>query len=161
MQCEICGRVFKEGGYKIRVEGSVVAACEGCSGSGEILGPAVEVKKKQYLPEQKPVGLDIDTGMEIADDYASLIHNARQKKGMKQEELAKAINEPVSTIHRLESGHFEPSIAMAKKIGRALNVWLFEKAAAEDGGTCTGAKIGKPHEPKELTLGDMVRIKKK
>ncbi len=47
--------------------------------------------------------------------------NARVKKGITQEQLAKKLGTKQSAIARLESGRANPSIAFLKKLAQALN----------------------------------------
>jgi uncharacterized protein (TIGR00270 family) len=77
------------------------------------------------------------------------------RRGLKQEDLAKIINEPTSLIHRLEIGRFEPSPEVVKKLEHALGVKLLHKS--ED----MGLPAQKGKEDGEVTLGDLVVIKKK
>ncbi|MDP7457542.1 MAG: helix-turn-helix domain-containing protein, partial [Candidatus Woesearchaeota archaeon] len=66
---------------------------------------------------------------------------------------AKKINEKVSLIHHIETGKTEPSIALAKKLERFLNISLvkqdeqipvhIEKSSSE-----------------AMTIGDMIKVKK-
>lgn len=55
--------------------------------------------------------------------------DARVKKGVTQEELAKRIGTKQSVISRLESGRANPSIAFLKKLAQALNSHLEIKFA--------------------------------
>lgn len=49
---------------------------------------------------------------------------ARMKKGVTQEDLAKKIGTKQSVISRLESGRANPSVAFLKKLAQALNSHL-------------------------------------
>lgn len=55
--------------------------------------------------------------------------DARVKKGVTQEELAKRIGTKQSVISRLESGRANPSVAFLKKLAQALNSHLEIKFA--------------------------------
>lgn len=52
------------------------------------------------------------------------IIEARRKKGVTQEDLAKKIGTKQSVISRLESGRANPSVAFLKKLAQALNSHL-------------------------------------
>mgnify|MGYP001593904977 CR=1 FL=1 len=52
------------------------------------------------------------------------IIEARRKKGVTQEEIAKRVGTKQSVISRLESGRANPSVAFLKKLARALNTNL-------------------------------------
>jgi len=49
---------------------------------------------------------------------------ARMKRGLSQEKLAKKIDTKQSVISRLESGRANPSVAFLKKLAQALNSHL-------------------------------------
>lgn len=49
---------------------------------------------------------------------------ARMKRGITQEKLAKKIGTKQSVISRLESGRANPSVAFLKKLAQALNTHL-------------------------------------
>jgi len=61
---------------------------------------------------------------DIAFDISEMIVNARIKKGMTQKELARKIGTKQSSIARLESGNFLPSIKFLQKIAKAFNTIL-------------------------------------
>jgi len=156
MQCEICGRHI-ERGKKVRVEGSVVITCDECSKCGEIIGlvSSHEVEKPSpKVEEKKEVVFELE-GEELVDNYPELIRKAREKRGMKQEELARLINEPASLIHRIEIGKMEPDPQMARKLQQRLNIRLLQKPEVTD------IQPVKTKIPEELTLGDLVVVRKK
>lgn len=59
----------------------------------------------------------------LQPEYAVInaIIQARRKKGITQEHLAKKIGTKQSAIARLESGRANPSVALLKKLAQALN----------------------------------------
>lgn len=157
MQCEICGRYVGKG-KRVRVEGSVVITCDGCSGYGEVIGEAERVEKKEVEVEAEPLRRDIRFEIESAglvDDYSRLIREARERKGMKQKDLAASINEPISLIHRIESGRLKPSNIITRKIQSKLGIKLFEESGN------SGDDEIKMDSHKELTLGDLVVVRKR
>lgn len=156
MQCEICEK-YIEKGKNVRVEGSVVITCDECSKYGEVIGTvsSKEVKKTPPKVEEKEeVTFELE-GEGLVDNYSELIRKTREKKGVKQEELARLINEPASLIHRIEIGKMEPSPQIARKLQKKLGVKLLEESGVMDV-QAVKAKISE-----ELTLGDLVVVKKK
>ena len=158
MLCEICGKYIVEG-KKVMVEGSNIITCESCASYGKIVSEIKrkETRKKDDKIESRPFEVDFDVEIqeEIVDNYQEIIKKARESRNMKQEDLAKMINEPVSMIHRIESGRMEPSLGVVKKIQRKLNIKLIKKPEAES------TNLKKVEFPKEITLGDLVVVKKK
>jgi len=146
-------------GKKVLVEGSRIVTCESCASYGKVVGEIKrkEEKKKDDKIESRPFEVDFDVEIkeEIADDYPEIIKKARESKNMKQEDLAKMINEPVSLIQRIESGRIEPPLDVVKKIQTKLNIKVIKKPDAE-------SIVQKKAEfPKEITLGDLVMVKKR
>src|SRR4030042_5714553 len=110
MNCEICGR---ERNLVIAlIEGSQMKVCSDCGRYGKVLNEIKTVKKEKKKVEEE----EYVEG--IVEDYAKLIKDKREKLGLKQEEIAKKINEKESVIHKIENGSLEPSIALAKKLER-------------------------------------------
>ena len=156
MICEICGRSFNVG-VRLELEGSVVNACDNCSGYGEVLSKIETVKEKpKTLEVKKPVYnmQEFESEETLADDYGEKVRKAREKRRMKQIDLAKLINEPESIVHRIESGKFEPDENLIKKLERKLDVKLMLKVENAP------RLVGKT-EDKEKTLGDVVVVRKK
>jgi len=161
MQCETCGRLVKDG-KRIRLEGGLVFTCNDCAAYGKVVEDVVphEEPKKVLRPVLQPAAKPLKTVSELpvyslVEDFPKRIRVAREKRGMKQEELAKAINEPVSVVHRLESGKwFEPSDALIRKVESKLRIRIMEKTSLEPG-------LGGRGSAKDLTLGDVVVVRKK
>ena len=165
MQCEICEKGIEKG-KRIKLEGSVVVACEECSRYGEVVAEAQPPKPKPKVVEKRAeVGerpkvderpeFILYIQEELVEGYPELIKNRRESLDMKQEELAKRINEPSSVVHRIESNRFEPSPKIAKKIQSVLGIKLMERVEPGEMEAQT-SKI-----PDELTLGDLVVVKKR
>jgi putative transcription factor len=149
--------------YKIEVEGSILNVCEKCASFGKVVG-----KVKQEMPEKKKKKLEkaaekaaeekakkeTETMQIITPNYSSIIRKAREKQGLKQEELAKKIAEKESVIHKLESGIITPAIPLARKLEKFLRIKLVE--TVEMGSSDSGEKKSGFDS---LTLGDLIRIK--
>jgi len=158
--CELCGR---PGADKIaNVAGAKALVCDHCARLGEVVEEVKEPPKKEvvksrpistYSPpvarEERPERIE-----EVLDGIGTLVRDEREKMGMKQEELAKKINEPESLIKRIEHG-FVPNLKIAHKLQRALHIKLTEEVEANGQDYVQGNKKG------NLTLGDIIVIKKK
>ena len=164
MQCETCGKDVKSG-KRVKLEGSVIFTCDDCARYGQIIGEVsrtdAPVKKQSIQPKpqsyaRRPsVEEEVET---LVEDFHTKIKNAREKMGLKQEELAKKLNEPVSLVHRLETeAHYEPSDDLIRRLQKTLGVKLLEKTKAVD---LDSLKTGS-RSPKDLTLGDVVVVKKR
>lgn len=143
MQCELCGA---EGPlYKVKIEGSIMNVCGKC----RKFGTPVRTYKK-IISEKKIEKPEIIEA--IVSDYAKLIRNARENHNMKQEEFAMKINEKDSIIHKVETGHFKPSLKLAKKIEKFLGIKLIE-IVNESENQLTSHK----EEKNAFTIGDFIK----
>ena len=149
MKCDMCGSIGKL--YKTIVEDAQLNICHECSKLGKVIGVIkqdnikIEVPRNEY---SQPETMQI-----IVNDYAEKIKRKRESLGLKQEDFAKKINEKESLIQKIESGHFEPSIVLAKKIGNFLKIKLIEDYQEEQEKQ-TKTKTG------SFTIGDFIKIKK-
>ena len=147
MGCDLCG---KEGTlFNAIVEGSRLTVCEKCGSYGKILKkimPAAAIMPKKAVVEKKEIV------EHVVHDFSSKIKKARATLGMTQEEFAKKIAEKESILHKMESGSFEPSIPLARKIGKLLKLKLVETVEEEPVKITKGKSTG-------LTIGDMLKFK--
>lgn len=87
----------------------------------------------------------------LADDYPDRIREARESRGLSQEELAGQLNEKASLIRKLERGDMQPNDSIQTKLERELEITL----SAGDGDDET--EWESDISPGETTLGDVVR----
>ena len=88
------------------------------------LAPAVE--PQSAVAGKGVSGVDIMTKeeVELANDFHSRIRNARQLRGISQEELAKEMNQKIGVIQKAENG-IRPTDSLLNKFAKALDVKLF------------------------------------
>ena len=130
------------------VEGSMLQVCWKCARHGRVV-----TVEKPFIAQPKPKKIVLEeVSRYVMDNCASLIKEAREKKGWKQEDLARAIKERETIIHKVESGHLKPDFDLAQKLERALGIIL----------------IVMYEEPKEkrvnlkndaMTIGDLLKLK--
>ena len=110
----MCG-TETEGLFKTNIEGSELNVCENCSKFGKVIS---EVRIKEIKPkkvkEDKTYGPENEIVFVIVEDYAEKIRKRREELGLKQEDFAKKINEKQALIHKIETGHFEPSVELTR-----------------------------------------------
>lgn len=153
MMCELCGKQVPHT-VRVRLEGTVISACKGCAKAGEIVEEPKPAKTTRRKPVQPTAEFTLDVEYDLVDGYGAKVKSARERRGWTQEDLGKLVNEPHSLIHRIELGKYEPSPETARKLEIKLD-----------------AKLLTPHreveaprqrkESKEITLGDMVVVRKK
>lgn len=140
--------------FHVEMEGSKIVACDSCS----VYGKKIKKVQVQELEKNKPDRVFVKKEVVeplilIVDDYNFLIKKKRESLGLKQEELAKAINEKESLIQQIESKKIEPSLAVAEKLEKKLGLKLIEEYKSQSPIPKTGS------DKKTLTLGDMIEIK--
>lgn len=150
-QCEMCGRDSEL--VDAIVEGTILSVCRNCAAHGDV----VAVERKNPVIETSPSPLMAEPELEISD-CANQVKEAREKKGLTQKQLAQAIAEKESVIHKIESGKSKPSLKTAAKLEQFLNIKLIESVDAK--GT-EGAEVKQLNlRDPELTIGDLMSMKK-
>lgn len=150
MECEICGK--KEKLLKTKIEGTILNVCKTCSKYGSGIQ---NISEKKYHKKIKYNSANEDSLEEsIVSNYNIIVKNKREKLNLKQEDLAKQINEKISVIQHIENKKLEPSLKLSKKLERFLNIKLIEKFKSN-------YKINTEHNDEVLTLGDIIKYKKK
>jgi len=154
--CEMCGKEAEL--YDALVEGIRLNVCEKCSKFGKILkkqiqDPVKTARAEGFGSTAKFSGKEpgVETVELIVSDYGKRVKEKREKMGLKQIELAKNIAEKESLIHKIESGHAEPNVAVAKKLERFLKIRLIKETEIKK--TNLKASSG------NLTIGDIIDVK--
>lgn len=117
-ECELCGKKLPL--VKARINGILLDVCFDCAKSGHIVDiPKQKTPKVIQQAKVQPEEL-------VSDDYAQKIRQARQRKNMKQEDVAKAMNERLSLISAVESGKRTPDLRLARKLERFFGIKLID-----------------------------------
>lgn len=152
--CDMCGKESQL--FIAEVEGTELNVCKNCAKYGKVIKkvaqPKPKVEPKQV--QQKPAEPEKEVVLYIVSDYSTRIKNAREKMGLKQKELAAKLAERESLIQKMECGNFEPSIKLARKLEKVMNIILIQQHEEEK------QKFGKV-KPGALTIGDMISMKKR
>jgi len=107
--------------------------------------------------QTKPKAPTVDISLELVEEFGAKIRKAREQLGLSHEELGKRLNEKVSLLKKIETGKMAPNDKLAKAVEHLLKVKLIVPAKEVK---VPEAKISnKPS--RELTLGDLVQLKKK
>jgi len=145
MDCEICGRNSSDL-YLISVEGTRLMVCRDCAGCGTFISKVEERPlETTRITEEEP---EID----LVDNYAELIKEARAKSSLTQEELAKKINENFNVIKKVEKGELAPTEKLSKKLEKLFRIRLFQPVKKE--------RLEKKKVETSLSLEDVAIIKK-
>jgi len=143
--CEMCGS--EDSLVKAEIEKTVLTVCTECSKYGTILKRAPEQRKVQHtytLP-------GADSTEVLIDNFSEVIKKKRESMNITQEELAKKINEKVSLIHKMETGNFEPSEKLTKKLESFLSLKLIDSSPEN-------VQMDKT-KSSSYTLGDFIKVK--
>lgn len=136
------------------VEGTKLSVCKHCGKFGKIISPVktekIAEKKEEFFVE-KPKKEIIQV---ITKDFAAKIKKKREQMGLRQEDFAKKISEKESLIHNIESGKFEPSIELARKLEKFLHIKLVEEYEEEH-------KPQISQKSESMTIGDMIKVKRR
>ena len=152
MLCEVCGR-GTERPAEAEIEGVIMKVCSGCARFGSVKKsrPPKPAFGRPKRTARGPPFKTKEKELECVDDYNDLIRTAREKKGMKREDLGRTMNEKASVIARLESGTMVPDVKLARKIEKALGIKILELLDDDkefsDGASSSGG----------MTIGDLIK----
>lgn len=151
INCDLCGKV--EGSLaRALIEGVELDVCSTCGKFGKILAPV-----KRYSPKEQRKMLQKAEPKEekialLAENYSGIIKQKRESMGLSQQDFAKKINEKESTVRHMETGTFEPSIPLAKKLEKMLGIRLVEEYEEKH-------ESAKRKSEEGFTLGDFIKTK--
>jgi len=140
-----------EEAFLIAVEGAKMTVCGECAQKhGRLIAKiaAPEPERKYVAPAVEVLEPEI----EVIDDYPAIIRKARMAKGWEQDELAKKVNEGLSTIRNIEASKLTPTEQVAKKIGRVLGIKLLQQLKPK-------ALETKKEASRPMTIGDILKNK--
>ncbi len=161
MQCEVCGRQIFDTPFRAIIEGANMTVCSHCSklGSGyweprpqprakqsmkrQPIQPFVKIKQHTTVPET----------LEVVDNFAQLVRQAREGLGMSHEDLGRKIRERVSVLRKIESGKMVPDLGLAEKLEHTLKIKL--RVPTSD----PKAQSSSSSKPRGTTLGDIIKFK--
>ncbi|RAP44507.1 MAG: TIGR00270 family protein [Methanosphaera sp. rholeuAM6] len=168
MNCEICGSEIKGEPYKTKIDNSVMVTCKECSRYGKVQSKPQPPKKR--APKGKPnnnfnsrpakknqtyTRKPRDEEYELVEDYAKIIRQKREIKGLTQKQLGEKLYERESVIHKIENGKMVPDEKIARKIEKLLNIEIIEKTDSDE------REFQDARQFREATIGDIARIKRK
>ncbi len=153
--CNLCGSKT-ERIFKAKIEGAEMNVCATCARLGTLIEeirveePVYDKTERRY-DDIAPSGKVIEV---VVSDYGRVVRQARERKSLKQEELAKMLAIKESLLHNIESGHFEPNIDLVQKLEKYLHINLMQQIDDKP--------IRLQHSESEpMTLGDMIKKKMK
>ena len=118
------------------------------------LNKAVNRQPIQSFSKRKPKARIPET-LEIADDYAHLIRQAREDFGLSHEDLGRKTQERVSVLKKIENGKMIPDLGLAEKLEHTLKITLRVPVVVAD------SKFNSTSKPSGTTLGDLIQFEMK
>lgn len=164
MACEICGKKILGLSNRIIIDGAKLIVCSKCacfsSSSWNIKKKSQlamkNVSSKSSIRRSKPMHGSVDEEFELVEDYGQRIRKAREKMNLSQKDLGKTIQEKASVLQKLEIGKMVPDDKLTKKLEKSLKINLLAPPSS-----LIITKDLLIQKPFDLTLGDVVRFKKK
>ena len=172
-QCEMCG-AEKASLTTTKVEGAELELCDGCKDFGTEVRTESSSSSSTKYSTSSSSGSSGSSGSgssgssssggtarrrdmfdnmdEIASEYDQRIREAREARGLSQQDLANELNEKTSLIRKLERGDVLPSDDVRKKLEGKLDISLVEGDDDGDSDWSSGAST-------TTTLGDVVKRK--
>jgi len=114
----------------------------------------VKPQPKFSIPrkKQRPT---VTEALELVGDFGLRVRRAREGLELSHEDLGRKIGEKVSVLRKIESGKMTPDLMLAEKLEHALRIKLLVPPSEPK----TPAAV--LSQPREITLGDVVRLKEK
>lgn len=146
-QCEMCGNSAERLTPGI-IEGVELNVCQNCLKLGKRKPKPISLKQNfrsfnnSKGPEEK-----------IVSNYGSLIKEAREKRGMRQLDLAKMLQIKDSFLHHIETQDMPLRLELAKKFEETLNIKLIKEVKESE------VEVEKTNSS-GMTLGDLIKVKK-
>lgn len=162
MECEICGKKIRGEPRRAIIDGVKLIVCSECaklssSRRSVELRPALRKRPllKRPLLKHRRRKREIFEELKLVEDYGPQVRRAREKFGFSHEDLGRKIGERVSVLQKVEMNKMVPDQRLARKLEHFLRIKLLVKPSIQ-------IVEGKPlQKPRELTLGDIVSIRKK
>lgn len=166
MECEVCGRSIQGKPYNAIVDGVKLIVCPECAqlfsgwefkpkprppATGKATARRPTIIRKRAQP-RSPEELEL----ELVEEYGQQIRRAREKLGLSHRDLGKKLGEKVSVLQKLETGKMSLDQTLAKKLEHALKIRLLVPSP-----TIPVKKETPVQKPYELTLGDIVTVRKR
>jgi putative transcription factor len=159
--CDVCGRkIIGKPQFRF-FEGARLMVCDICARFAEKQQPQQQkdldfykTKTPTPSPKKKPVKKSRED-LELREDYAKIIREAREKKGWTQTELSNQLVERLSMVRRIESGKMQPEESVVEKLEKILEISLMVSTT-----DIPEIKL-ESKLPGDMTLGDVVHLKTK
>ena len=123
LTCEICGTAIRAAPSRVEIDGATLQVCQGCAKRGRpLIGTVPRVRPVRTRPVVKDESMESE--LEVDPEYSSIVRLAREKLGLTQEALGRAINVKPSVISHIETKKMKPDLILARTLMHYLKVEL-------------------------------------
>ncbi len=123
LTCEVCGRPVDGAPGRVTMDGAVLRVCRRCAGRGKPYQPPPSLQRG-FSPRPGPARAERRPELEVDPRCGAMVKQAREKLGMTQDQLGRAINVKASVVSHVESGKMKPDLVLARTLSRYLKVDL-------------------------------------
>jgi putative transcription factor len=110
--------------------------------------PKLSIHRKKQRPT-------VTEALELVGDFGLRVRRAREELELSHEDLGRKIGEKVSVLRKIESGKMAPDLMLAEKLEHALKIKLLVPPPEPKAPSVALS------QPREITLGELVRLKEK
>lgn len=123
LTCEVCGSPISTTLSRVEIDGAILQVCQNCAKRGK---PLVGTVRRSRAPRTPPIvkGESFETEVDIDPEYNLIVRMAREKLGLTQEALGRAINVKPSVISHIETKKLKPDLILARALMHHLKVEL-------------------------------------
>jgi len=134
--CEICGEERADLSLVI-FEGRRVYACSSCIKKFSLvkvssIGATKALRQPKAWAVRRPLkSIALEEDYELVEGFGEKVKRAREAMGLTQAELASKLKIKVSLLKKIEAEKISPPFDLVRKLEKALNTRLLEKASKE------------------------------
>jgi putative transcription factor len=149
--CELCGTSAKSV-YVVNVEDVELRVCAKCAKGKKVISTYSDAPLAPSRPSMttKPKREEDQT---VIENYGTIIRKARERMNLPIGVLAEMLSEKETLLARIEQQSTLPTIALTKKLEKALSIKLIATESESDTGSAASSKAG------GATLGEFINRK--
>lgn len=156
MECEVCGA--PDAPFMSLIEGARLHTCARCAHMGTTLMRPSSSAHGESIPAHSAMR-SAAPEWELVEGFGDTIRIARMRMKLPLSVLAERLAEKESFLERVEGEKTHPSVEMARKIEKELNIKILEQGEGSSGAGNLLASLKKGSGGR--TLGDIVEIEQK
>jgi putative transcription factor len=123
LTCEVCGKPIGTTPTRVEIDTAILLVCQSCAKSGRPL-PSIVPRVRTVRTRPVAKGGLIEPEFEVDPEYNTIVRLARERLGLTQEALGRAINVKPSVISHIETKKMKPDLTLARTLMHYLKVEL-------------------------------------